>query len=253
MQRPTRIVVFAILCLVVGLFSGLSNGGELLMAAIGPSFMQSTQSDAMMEKMPEAVRESNQASENALGKPAYRIGLGVEAGLSLLMAGVLIVAGIGLLMDKLWALRLTRVWAFYALVASAFSVVLITRYVTPETPSVAPGSEIMGAFCMLPMLWLFPVLLLTMLGRPAVREYMRWRAGQPRGSAPVRSPGPQDQPPLPDRPAPRPTACPDTPGQHDASRPPTPSGPESEPPGDGPSPPGHDTWRDDPWNDPGSR
>jgi len=253
MQRPTRIVVFAILCLVVGLFSGLSNGGELLMAAIGPSFMKSTQSDAMMDKMPEAVRESNQASETALGKPAYRIGLGVEAGLSLAMAGVLIVAGVGLLMDKLWALRLTRVWAFYALVASAFSVVLITRYVTPETPSVAPGSQIMGALCMLPMLWLFPVLLLTMLGRPAVREYLRWRAGQPRGGAPMQ---PADAAPpqaVPERPAPRPTTRTDPPGRDDPAPVRETRGTDRDPSGDDQSPPGHDTWRDDPWNDPTSR
>ncbi|MFN3168533.1 MAG: hypothetical protein ACE37H_15845 [Phycisphaeraceae bacterium] len=241
MQRPTRIVVFGVLCLLVGFFSGLSNGGELLMSAMGPSFMKSTQSEAMMNAMPEAVRESNQASEAALGKPVYRVGLGIEAGLGLVMAGALIVAGVGLLLDKLWALRLARVWGFYALVASAFSVVLVTRYVTPETPSATPGTEMMGACCMLPMLWLFPVLLLTMLNGQSVRRYLQWRAQHAGPGQPVATRVVAHDTDAPERPAARPTSA-----TLDSES--TAPGPPSDPP----PPSDHDTWRDDPWNDPGA-
>ena len=120
MQRPTRIVVFGILCLIMGGLSGLDNLGAVQLAVLGPAGVQ-TDLGGVGGEMGEMIEEVAQATQSALGKPVYRWLFGLEAVLGLVMAGVLVTAGVGLLRDQLWAIRLTRIWGFFALDISIHS------------------------------------------------------------------------------------------------------------------------------------
>lgn len=241
MQRPTRIVVFGVLCLLVGAVSGLQNLGEMGAAALGPAAVPASATEGAGGAFGQAMGESNAAMRSALGEPVFRIGIGVNALVGAGMAVVLIVAGVGLLMDKRWSVWLAKVWAYVALVCGVVTVVLHSRYVMPAMASAPPGGAVVLAACMLPLLWLFPVLVLTLLGRPVVMDYFdRKRAHDPVAHAlrthAVQAPdGPPPRRETADRPAaphPRPT---DRPASRQAQRPPG------------------QTWRDDPWNDPGSK
>ncbi len=235
MQRPARIVVFGILCLVMGAVSGLKNLSEAGVALLGPEVME--QAAEMHERWgaSEEMVDSSRAQAEALRTTAYRALLGIESLVTALMAVVVIVAGVGLLLGRLWSLRFAKIWAYYAIVLAVVDVVATARFVFPHTTESAGGSGI-SMVCMLPMLWLFPVLLITMLSRPAVIQYLRWRSTQEVSSAAasaVQQPPPIVQPPAEPRPpAPRPSA---------------PAAPTT------PADPRDTTWRDDPWNDPNSQ
>lgn len=235
MQRPTRILVFAILCLVVGFFSGISNLGGLIEALLGPNFRPVPPEDASQGMFGQMMRDTALAMRSALEQPAYRITLGVESLIGSLFAAALIVAGIGLLRGQFWALRLARAWACYALLAAALTVVLQVRFVLPGVSSAVPGTEIFSAMCMLPLLWAFPVLILTLLSRPVVTDYLRRPKHPPVEQAAI---APHLQPPADADAAPSPQTPPTAP----RARPSVPS-----------SDPLQDTWRDDPWNDPKSQ
>lgn len=255
MQKPTRIIVFGVLCLLMGLLSGLKNGTEVATAIGGPALIAWMEKQPTVPAMQEMNEQSYRAMKAALDQPVYRIGLGVESAMSLLMAGLLCVAGLGLLMERRWSLRLTRIWSCYALVGAAVTVILEARYVLPQSTSATPGSEVLGVFCILPVFWVFPVLLLVMLGRPAVSDYLRWRSQQPRSAMPIAAPMPPgypaQAPPTPQLPASAPTAGPEgvSPTQPPAPR----AGVAPPSPADPPPNPRHETWRDDPWNDPSSQ
>ena len=102
MQRPTRIVVFGILCLVMGAVSGFKNLIEAGVALAGPGVME--QAAEMHEQwgMSEEVVDSSRAQAEALRTTGYRALLGVESLVTALMAAVVIVAGVGLLLGRLW-------------------------------------------------------------------------------------------------------------------------------------------------------
>lgn len=231
MQRPTRIPVFGVLCLLVSAMSGLDNLNSLGVAVVGPGVFESSQ--AMPEGMPfaEMLDQTASAMVEALKQPTYRVALGSESAVGAAMAGMLLVAGIGLLRDQRWALRLARVWAYFALVSAVVTVVLQARFVMPHVSSGPPGSAVLGSVCMLPVFWLFPVLVLTVLGRPGVARYMQWKAKQS-GASPF---GPIQNPMSP----------PQSPQETTQQAPPSPAQRlQSD------TPPADRTWRDDPWNDP---
>lgn len=259
MQRPTRIMVFGILCLAMGVILGLNSLSELSTAVIGPDALPAaataTDSGSGVGQM---MGESARVARLALEKPGYRVTLGIKGAAGVLMSGLLIAAGAGLLRDQLWSVRLARVWAWYALVAGVVNVVLQARYVLPEMSPEIAGAQGVGAVmlmaCMLPILWAFPVCVLTLLGRPVVMDYLRWRCGQGGRGVQARSGTAQED--AANRGAadqPRPSA----PGQNAAS---DPSSQPSQPPRPAPRPGGADqatrasqTWRDDPWNDANSQ
>lgn len=248
MKRPTRIMVFGILCLIMGGLSGFKNVMQSSMVLIGPDVLGNAIDMQKGMGMSEAQLQPARMMVKVLREPAYRVVEGIESALTMLMAVVLFVAGVGLLRGQLWGLRLTRWWAYYALASAVASVVLEMRYVQPHTGNVPPGLGLVSAVFMLLMLWSFPVLLLTVLRRPVVIDYLRWRATQGAG-----------QPSMPGRPVAQTTAsyASDAP-ERPTPTPLTPTPPESTPPPKAPPPapprsPVPDTWRDDPWNDPNSQ
>ena len=167
-----------------------------------------------------------------LPKAVYRGLQGLESAASSVMAVVLMVAGIGLLRDRAWSLKLARYWAYYAFPAAAVSVVLSVRYVLPEVPDASVGGGMVNGAFMLLMLWAYPFLLLRQLPTAAVKAYLDARQHQ------RQYPGPSSAYPV----EPRPT-------QASSSR------ADAPPPASSPSlhRSNHSTWRDDPWNDPSSQ
>lgn len=251
MQRPTRIMVFGILCLAMGVILGLKGLSELSSAVIGPDALPAATTDSD-SGMGQVMGESTRVARLALEKPGYRVTLGIKGAVGGVMAGLLIAAGVGLLRDQLWAVRLAKAWAWYALVAAVVNVVLQARYVVPEMSSEITGAQGVGTVmltaCMLPILWAFPVCVLTLLGRPVVMDYLRWRSGGSGGSGQPRPATTQDYAverfasETPSANAPGQNASPDPPSQppRSASRP-------------GDAGRASQTWRDDPWNDANSQ
>lgn len=239
MQRPTRIVVFGILCLMVGAFSCLSNFGELSSAISGTTGAQPEQTAGMPEFMKQ-MEDMAKAMDKALQKPAYRVLIGIESSLGALMAGVLFAGGIGLLRDRRWGLKLARAWAFFAICSAVYTVILQTKFVMPEMSSAMGGNMIVAsAGCSLPFLWLFPVLVLTLLSRPIVTDYLN-NAGQPSDRSAAAG--------QPYAAATYDVGQPDAHGEPGTNlTPETKSGPDST------TKSASETWRDDPWNDPNSR
>lgn len=230
MQRPTRIIVFAILCLIMGVSSAFKNLTEAALSLAGPGMLE--QMIAMMEAQGQGLSESDKQTFEmqiqALKQPVYRAVQGIESSAGLVMAVVLVIASIGLFRDRLWSIRLARWWAMFGLVSAVVTTVLNVNYILPLTPELS-GSRGMGlasALVMLPLLWALPVLILTVLSRPVVVDYLKTRAEQTRPRSyqeVVQSAGNQHSAPPPD---------------------------SSDP---APGPPSQDSWRDDPWNDPSSR
>ena len=235
MQRPTRIIVFGVFCLIIGFVSGFKNTMEAGLSIAGPVTLD--QMRTMMEQMGQPLSKSQdqdfEVQIKALSKPVYRVGQGVESVASMVMAVVLMVAGIGLLRERAWSLRLAKWWAWYAIPAAAVSVVLTMRYVYPEVPDVSVGTGAISSAFMLIVLWAFPVLLLRQLPSEQVKAYLSLRERQSAGAAAIPTPAN-----TPAEPAPVSAPTPQSPQPPQAPAPP-------------PSPPRDNTWRDDPWNDPG--
>ena len=231
MQRPTRIAVFGVLCLIIGGVVGIHNFSQLGVAIGGPEAVQIPSAEDAPGQMGKVVRDNLKATQSALKVPIFRFGLGIKSLLSSVMAGLLIAVGFGLMRDRLWAIKFARIWSAYAIVAAAVSVVLHTEYVVSQTPSAAEVFEGMvlgkyiGMVFMMLMLCIFPALLWYVLPKPHVIEYLRERSALSESpsvlQAPVSEAGPVD-----------------------AQQPQAPSPDQS---------PSESTWRDDPWNDPGSR
>ena len=225
MHRPTRIVVFGVLCLITGALSGMKNTMEAGLAYVGPDGLEQIMEMAKQQQgLPQASEQSLKVEIKAQRKPVYRIGQAVESTLSSIMALALIAAGIGLLRDRVWSLKLTRWWAFYAIPAAGISVVLSMRYALPEVPDAPAGGGVINGAFMLLVLWAFPILLLRVLPTRQVKDYLNQRVAQ-RGGQPVSTPI-------------APPAAPASPTPTDRSS---------------SSEPAQTTWRDDPWNDPGSK
>ncbi|MGB0766552.1 MAG: hypothetical protein ACPGYV_02445 [Phycisphaeraceae bacterium] len=246
MQRPTRILIFGILCLVVGGGSGLKSLFEAGVALAGPERLSS------MVEMVEAQGQSLSASQRrdletqieAMRSPVYRGGLGVKTLASLGMAGVLVVAGFGLLRDQAWSLRLARVWAWYAIGSAGFVAVLQSVYLVPAMQQHAPavggmaGAAYFGIAVSLVLLCVFPVLLLRLLPAPAVVDYLNNPASRGTRSPAAATPAYTYRPPTPTHAQTPPT--PATRPMLDASSQVSPRAADT-------------TWRDDPWNDPSSQ
>ncbi|MEO0476535.1 MAG: hypothetical protein AAF085_11290 [Planctomycetota bacterium] len=239
MQRPRRIVIFGVFCLIVGVVSGLRNAMETGVSLAGPDLLE--QMSEMSQQMGQQLSESQQRDFDmqvkVLRKPVYRVAQGVESFGSMAMAVVLIVGGIGLLMDRAWAIRPCRWWAYYALPAAACTVVLTFRYIYPEMPDAPVGGTIFVSILMLLALWAFPVLLLRHLPTATVRAYLVQREQQrARAVAMPAQPASTLQQPAPPPPA---TTAATTPAQAAPTNTPATT----------PTPPADNTWRDDPWND----
>jgi hypothetical protein len=231
MKRPTRIIVFGIFCLIVGVVTGFMNTIEAALSVAGPDAL--VQMQDMMEQMGQPLSASQKEDFDlqikALSKPVYRAGQGIESVASMAMALVLILAGIGLLRDKTWSLRFAKWWAFYAIPSAAATVVLSMRYVYPELPDAPVGGEVLNGLFMLILLWAFPVLLLRQLPTQQVKLYLANRDQQRAGGSPL--------PTIDNAPAGPVEASPSTP----------------QPPPHPETRPGDNTWRNDPWNDAGSK
>lgn len=241
MQRPRRIVVFGVLCLLVGGLTGLKNTAELVFSAIGPAGIEQmvTYSERAGRPLTKSQQEDMGVHIRTLRKPVYRVGQGIESFASAVMSLVLMVTGVSLLWNRAWSLKLARWWAYYAIPAGAVSVVLSVRYMLPEMPDATSAGMVFSGVLMLVVAWTLPVLLLTQLPIDTVRQYLS--AHQARRSANTTMPRPQ--PPT------TPTAPPHTPPQPSAKA-------ASPAPAAAPAPPtpaAETTWRDDPWNDPSSQ
>lgn len=232
MQRPARIMIFGAACLVVGAVSGIHNLSELGVAIIGPDALPEPDEVALGQGFAEMMSEQLDASRRALGIPAYRVTFGINSLAGMFMAVVLITAGVGLMMSKLIAVRIAQTWAYFALLSGAVTVVLNARYIMSEMPSAPPGGAVMMGVCMLPFLWLFPILLLTVLPRPVVMKYLQ------NVSETTATPIAMDQPMASSSVSPPQSLEPP------ASRPTSPSASST----DSKQAPSQN-WRDDPWND----
>lgn len=235
MQKPSRIVVFGVLSILYGFGAGLVNIEALQLGLSGADALpeQSFEGSGQMMQM---MREMAQAQRAALDSPVYRVMTGVKGAAGMGLGVLLITAGIGLLRERLWSLKAARLWAFSAMALSVVAVTLQMRYVMPNTTTASQGGMSFGALMSLGLMWLFPLLILKVLCRPVVADYLAHREShgttpQPRTMAhasnqpPTQSSG---QPPAGHTPAPRPGTS-----AGDQAAYPT------------------DTWRDDPWNDPG--
>lgn len=235
MQRPVWIKVFGVLGLLMAVVSAIKNASELVFLANGPGLID--QMLAMFKPTATASEyedlvEQWSSMRAALEQPVYRVVGGVESAGTLVMAGVLGYAAVMLLREREAGLRWMRRWAMYALVASVVTVVLDMRYAGGN--QVPPGTQWLGALISLTMLWALPVCILTVLSRPEVPAYLRWRAQQP-------APGQAMTGPMPVYREPHRSELPTPPQTQTPTR-------QTPPP-----PSEQDAWRDDPWNDPGSR
>ena len=221
-------MVIGIACLLLGGVTGLKNSVEAGLAFLGPDRLE--QMMAMMQEMDQPLsdqqRQEFETQIRALSKPVYRIGSAIESVLTVVMSLVLIVAGIGLLRDRIGALKLTRWWAYYTIPAAVVSVLLSFNYVLPEMPNAPSGSGAGGtlyAGLMLLTLWAFPVIVLRHLPTTQVKTYL---AARQQGQA--------------SHPATMDIATP--PASTQARRTDARQGSDA-------ASPSASTWRDDPWND----
>ena len=235
MQRPIRIKIFGIICLVFGGFILLQNFGQLGAVVAGPDGVQVPPASESKGQMTRTMRDMSLALRDAMQEPVYRIGLGLKAVLGLFMAGVLIAAGGGLLRNQLWSLRLARLWGIFAICSAVFITVLQCVYLVSNIPETTmPRTMVVGMYVgmafSLFLMCIFPALLIFLLPSRNVIAYL---AAQSSDHAPL----PAASAPAP--PQPRPTHQPARP----APPPPTPP----------PVSAADQTWRDDPWNDPNSK
>lgn len=254
MQRPTRVMVFGVLCLLVGALSTLDNAGNVVTGIVGPSAMDAAATPGGDTGLGKMMSDTNAAMRTALGNPVFRWGTAVDGLAGLVMAMALLAAGVGLLKDQLWALKLARAWAWFGLVSAVVTVVLQVRYVMPNVPTgVAVSPLVMSmasAACTLPFMWLFPVLVLTVLSRPVVWGYLRAQSsasGGGRTSAFPFGAGGSDGFGAMDA---SPPGSPDSTSRGGEA---TGSSDQNQPKRSVDLPdvdPTLQTWRDDPWNDP---
>lgn len=236
MQRPTRIVVFGVLCLLIGGLSGMKNTMEAGLALVGPDGLEQILEMAKQQQgLPQSSEQSLRVEIKAQRNPVYRVGQAIESVGSALMALILIAAGVGLLRGWAWSLKLARWWAFFAIPAAGVSVVLTVRFAMPEMPDATSGGGMVNGAFMLVMLWIFPVLLLKQLPTDAVKAYLAAREAQRTGNSTGvgAQPVSHNTPPAGAMPSPPASTSP-------------PASPTNAQPAD-------TTWRDDPWNDPSSR
>lgn len=230
MQRPRRIAIFSTLCLLVGGIVLVHNLGQFTVALGGPDAVEVPKDSESQGQMGQVLRASAQALQAAMSDPVYRIGIGLKAVMSLLMAGCLIGAGIGLIRNQPWSLRLARLWGWYAIVSSIAVTILQTVYVVPniELAQAPPGmaaAQYISMTVVLMLMCVFPVLLIWVLPSRSVTAYLNQQStGQP---------------------VPKPASTPVAPASPHSTQTPPPSAQQ---------PSARDqTWRDDPWNDPNSQ
>ncbi len=226
-------MVFGIFCLILGVIIGINSLAQTAVSLAGPSNLEKAigMMEGMGQQLTEAQLEKIQIQIRTLRHPVYRIGQGIESLASTVMAMVLIIAGIGLLRDRLWALKVLKGWAYYAILVAVVSVILTMRYVLPEMPDAPTGGGMVQAGFMLIVLWAFPVLLLRQLPTTQVKTYLAW-ATQQRTDTTAKHTN---------------TNAPQT--QSNASPPQTPAVTLTPPAAQS----ADTTWRDDPWNDSSSK
>ena len=231
-------MVFGVLCLIVGGLSGMKNAMEAGLALAGSEGLEQmvSMAEGMGQTLTPSQRENFDVQIKSHRKPVYRIGQGIESIGSAVMALVLIAAGIGLLRGRAWSLKLARWWAFYAIPAAGVSVILSVRYVLPEMPDASVGGGMINGAFMLAVLWALPVLLLKQLPIEPVKNYLAAREAQRSGTAARVGTQPIFH---------RTSSADPMPSPRDTTSPP----PEPQ----ATSQPADTTWRDDPWNDPGSQ
>lgn len=239
MQRPTRIVIFGVFCLIFACVVGINSLSQTIVSIAGPQNLEKAigMMQGMGQELSEAQQQNLQIQIGAMRSPAYRIGQGLESFASSIMALVLILAGVGLLSGRPWALKLTKWWAYYAIPAAAISVVLTMRHLLPQMPEATTGRGMVYAGFTLIALWAFPVMLLRQLPTKQVKAYLAWRDRQ-------RYATPSTPMPTPTQTSPNTKRLPanaTTPNQTQAPAPQQ-AAPVTRPISN--------TWRDDPWNDP---
>jgi hypothetical protein len=235
MSRPIRIPIFAVLCLTVGGFVVLQNFAQLVSSLGGPDAIQIPAESQSGGPFANVMRDNAVALKAAMHEPVYRIGTGLKAVLSLLMAGVLIGAGVGLIKNQFWALRLAKIWGIYAILSAIANTILPMVYIVPNltASSSMPGVTEVAMYVvmvfLLIIMCIFPALLIFLLPSRNVAAYLQHQtAGQPQ-SAPYPAATAHREPPT--------SALPT------ARKPTSPAPPVSAT---------DMTWRDDPWNDPNS-
>ena len=174
MQRPTSVTVFGILNILFAVFGCIGTVASLALFMI-----------------PADAAGHNPMIELIQNSPGYALWLKVSVGLGIITCGALLAAGIGLLLLKPWAHKLTIGYAIYAIVFGIISSVvnffLLVRPMLAEAQH-QQGPEAAGAIggavggmvggC---VSLIYPVLLLIFMLRPHVKV-----AFQPASYAPPR-------------------------------------------------------------------
>jgi len=184
MYKPPRIMIFGIVCLVVSVLSGVKNTIETGASLLGPEGLEQVLSIAKQgQGFPEYSEQSLRVEIQAQQNSAYRIGQAIESTVSMLMAALLLIGGLGLLACRSWSLKLIRWWALYAIPATGLAIALSARYAMPLLPEANSASIAASAALMLLVFWAFPVLVLTVLPTKAVKHYLAYRDSQMLGQA----------------------------------------------------------------------
>lgn len=229
MHRPTRIIVFGVICLLFGGFILLHNLQQLGVALAGPQGVDVEAASQLPGQLGTMMRDTSLALQSALAYPVFRAGLGLKSLASAGMGGMLIAIGIGLLRDQAWSLKLAKIWALYAIASALFITVLQSVYLVPNIPLAqnsagAVWAQYVGMAFMFILLCIFPLLLIKLLPSKSVCAYLNKQVAS---SAAM----PINIEPTTSAPAARPVANPRQASSPDLT-------------------PQQTTWRDDPWNDP---
>jgi hypothetical protein len=175
MKRPTSVTVFGVLNIVFGVFGLLS----LLFAA---AFLAAAKATGAHRPL---VFET-------LHSHVYRVWTTVSLPLGFVAAGVLVVAGVGLLVMKRWARVMTIVYAIYALVQALAGIAITFTVLLPAAveassrrgpEAIAAIAGFVGAIVGGVLGLAYPILLLIFMTRPRVVEAFRASEGTPLSSS----------------------------------------------------------------------
>jgi hypothetical protein len=180
-QRPAAVLVIAIFHFIFAACGGIGSAVTLAGAGGGLGKL-SAGGDPKQAKMQEDIERSVEANF-----PAYKAYQAAEGGLGLLLALVLLAAGIGLLTMQPWARLLSLVYAVVAILNQVVGMVVLVVYVLPAMrtamrgmPGVAPDAAgaaeavasglVIGGGC---LGFIYPVAVLIVMLLPHVGRAFR--------------------------------------------------------------------------------
>ena len=168
-------VILGVLNIVVGVLGLCINASDAFAGFAGPAMVRQ---QMQTQDTPEYIRKTNELTIEALEHRGYRAFMAVEGLLGGLMALVLIVSGIGMLTRQRLAYRMALIWCGYGIVAAVINSVMLAIFRLPEMLEAQsqPSSPVMvwglAIFLML-FLWIYPVTIGLLLMWPGTRAYAR--------------------------------------------------------------------------------